>query len=88
MSLEEILTRAKWKWEEEWNISFLKHSTTYIIILEFWSHMKLEDELEVLPMLILEIFLDQFVFIWGCEQCSNTSSEISPKSHYYLKDLK
>jgi hypothetical protein len=32
-----------------------------------WSCMKLEDVLEVLPMLMRESFLDQFVFIWGCE---------------------
>jgi hypothetical protein len=50
--------------------------------------MKLEDVLEVFPMLMLESFLDCFIFIWGCEQCSKTSSEISPGSHYYLKDLK
>jgi hypothetical protein len=50
--------------------------------------MKLEDVLEVLPMLILEKIMDQFVFIWEPEQCSNTSGEISLKSHYYLKDLK
>jgi hypothetical protein len=53
-----------------------------------WSYMKLEDLLEVLPMFMLESFLDQFIFIWGHEQCSKTSSEISPKPHYYLKDLK
>jgi hypothetical protein len=50
--------------------------------------MKPEDVLEVLPMLMVESFLDQFIFIWGREQCSQTSSEISPMSHYYLKDLK
>ncbi len=53
-----------------------------------WSCMKLEDVLEVLPMFMLESFLDQFIFIWGCEQCSKTSSEISFGSYYYLKDLK
>jgi hypothetical protein len=39
--------------------------------------------LEVLPMPMVESFLDQFIFIWGREQCSQTSSEISPMSHYY-----
>jgi hypothetical protein len=39
-------------------------------------------------MLMLESFLDWIVFIWGCEQCSKTFTETSPKSHYYLKDLK
>jgi hypothetical protein len=56
--------------------------------IAIWSCMKLEDVLEVLPMLILEIFLERFVFIWGREQCSNRFSQISPVSYYYLKDLK
>ncbi len=50
--------------------------------------MKLEDVLKFLPMLVLEFFWDWFVFIWGCEQCSKMFNEISPGSHYYLKDLK
>jgi hypothetical protein len=57
----------------------------YIVI---WSCMKLEDVLEVLPMFILETFLEWFVFIWGHQQCSNTSGQISPGFYYYLKDLK
>jgi hypothetical protein len=56
--------------------------------IAIWSCMKLEDVLEVLPMFIPETFLEWFVFIWGCEQCSKTSSQISPWSYYYLKDLK
>jgi hypothetical protein len=39
-------------------------------------------------MLMLEKFLDWFVFIWAHEQCSKTFSIISPGSYYYLKDLK
>jgi hypothetical protein len=50
--------------------------------------MKLEDVLEVLPMLMPKSFLDWFIFIWGLEQCSKMFGEISLKSHYYLKDLK
>jgi hypothetical protein len=57
----------------------------YIVI---WSCMKLEDVLGVLPMFMLENFVDQFNFIWGCEQCSKTVGQISLGSHYYLKDLK
>jgi len=53
-----------------------------------WSCMKLEGLLEVLPMFMPESFLDRFVFIWGCEQCSKMFGEISPEPHYYLKDLK
>jgi hypothetical protein len=50
--------------------------------------MKLEDVLEVLPMLMPKNFMDQFIFIWGREQWSKMVSQISPRSHYYLKDLK
>ncbi len=39
-------------------------------------------------MFMAKSFLDRFVFIWGREQCSTMSCEISPKPHYYLKDLK
>ncbi len=56
--------------------------------ITIWSCMKLEDVLEVLPMLVPESFLDQFIFIWGREQCSKMSGEISLRCHYYLKDLK
>jgi len=35
--------------------------------ITIWSRMKLEDVLEVFPMLILNMFMDQFVFIWKCE---------------------
>ncbi len=56
--------------------------------IAIWSCMKLDDVLEVLSMLMPKSFLDWFVFIWGCKQCSKTSSETSLESHYYLKDLK
>jgi hypothetical protein len=56
--------------------------------IAIWPCMKLEDVLEVLPMLMLEKFMDEFVFIWGCEQCLKTSSQITPRSYYYIKDLK
>jgi hypothetical protein len=58
------------------------------IYVTIWSCTKLKDMLEVLPMLMFDNFVNQFVFIWGHEQCSKMSSEISPRSHYYLKDLK
>jgi len=57
----------------------------YIVI---WYYMKLEDVLEVLPMLMPEKFLNEFIFIWGHEQCSKTSYEITLVSYYYIKDLK
>ncbi len=43
---------------------FLVH-TFEIFYIAIWSCMKLEDVLEVLLMLILDSFVDQFVFIWG-----------------------
>jgi hypothetical protein len=52
--------------------------------IAIWSCMKLEDVLEILPMLMFDNFMDWFVFIWGREQCSKMFSEI----YYYLKDLK
>ncbi len=56
--------------------------------LAIWSCMKLEDVLEVFPMLMPKSFLYQFIFIWGREQYSKMFGEISLGSHYYLKDLK
>jgi hypothetical protein len=50
--------------------------------------MKLENVLEIFLMLMLEKFLDWFVFIWAHEQCSKTFSIIILKSYYYSKDLK
>jgi hypothetical protein len=50
--------------------------------------MKLEDVLEVLPMLIPETFLEWFIFILGHKQCSNTFGQISLGSYYYLMYLK
>ncbi len=61
---------------------FVKAFEKFYVVI--WSCMKLEDVLEVLPMLMLENFVDWFVFIWGCEQCSKTTSQISLESHYYL----
>ncbi len=37
-----------------------------------WSCMLIEDVMEVLTLSLLQDFIDQFVFIWGCEQCSMT----------------
>ncbi len=58
------------------------------VYITIWSCMKLEDVLKVFPMLMLKKFVDQFVFIWGWEQCSKTIGQISLGSHYYLKELK
>jgi hypothetical protein len=45
---------------------FLSLSFKYFYIT-IWSYMKLEDVLEVFPMLMPETFLEQFIFILGCE---------------------
>jgi hypothetical protein len=38
------------------------------IYVAIWFCMKLQDVLEVLPMFMPTNFMDQLVFIWGCEQ--------------------
>jgi hypothetical protein len=82
---EKMLTWPKWKLELE-EIFFNKAFQKFHITI--WSCMKLGDVLEVLPTFMPKSFLDWFVFIWGCEQCFKMFSEISPRSYYYLKDLK
>jgi hypothetical protein len=36
----------------------------YIVI---WLCMLLESVLQILPLLMPKILIDQFVFVWGCE---------------------
>ncbi len=60
-------SKMKVSWREHLFFNTLK----YFYIVN-WFYVKLEDVLEVLAMFIPENFLDQFVFIWGCEQCSKT----------------
>ncbi len=43
--------------------------------------------MQVLPLLVPQAFVDQFVFIWGCEQCIRTLGELTIGTYYYLKDL-
>jgi hypothetical protein len=45
---------------------FLSQAFKYFYIV-IWFYMKLEDVLEVRPMLMPKNFLEQFVFIWGGE---------------------
>jgi len=47
----------------------------------------LEDAMQVLPLLVPQAFVDQFVFIWGCEQCIRTLGQLTIGTYYYLKDL-
>jgi hypothetical protein len=50
--------------------------------------MLLEDVLEILLLLMPKTLVDQFVFIWGCEQCTTTTSQLTRQVVYsYLKDL-
>jgi tRNA U34 5-methylaminomethyl-2-thiouridine-forming methyltransferase MnmC len=69
----------------------VKHFLTHAFekfYMAIWSCMKLEDVFKVLLMLILDMFMDQFVFIWGREQCLKTFGQIYLGSYCYLKDLK
>jgi len=47
--------------------------------------MLLEDAMHML--LVPQAFVDQFVFIWGCEQCTGTLDQLTIGTYYYLKDL-
>jgi hypothetical protein len=49
--------------------------------------MLLEDVLEILLLLMPKTFIDQFVFVWGREQCTTTTSQFTCLVYYYLKDL-
>jgi hypothetical protein len=50
--------------------------------------MLLKDVMQVLPLLMPQIFVDQFVFIWGHEQCKRILGQFTLGTYYYLKDLK
>jgi len=52
-----------------------------------WSCMLIEDVMEVLNLLLLQDFIDQFVFIWGHEQCLMKSNQFTIGNYYCLKDL-
>jgi hypothetical protein len=49
--------------------------------------MLLEDVLEILPLLMPKILINQFVFVWGHEQCTATTGQLERSIYYYLKDL-
>ncbi len=44
--------------------------------------------MEILPMLMPQIFVHQFLFNWWHEQCSMMSRQLTTNTYYYLKDLK
>jgi hypothetical protein len=37
--------------------------------------------MEVLALLLSQDFIDQFVFIWGCEQCSMTLGQFTARNY-------
>jgi hypothetical protein len=49
--------------------------------------MLLKDVLEILPLLMPKILINQFVFVWGHEQCTTTTGQLTRSIYYYLKDL-
>jgi hypothetical protein len=56
----------------------------YVVI---WSYMLLEDVMQNFPLLVLQTFVDQFVLICGCQQCTRTLGQFTLKTHYYFKDF-
>jgi hypothetical protein len=39
--------------------------------------MLLEDVFEILPLLMPKTFINQFVFVWGREQCIGTMGQLT-----------
>jgi hypothetical protein len=65
---------------------FLTHAFKKFYI-GIWSCMLIEDVMEDFNLLLPQDFIDQFVFIWGPEQCSMTSSQFTVGNYYCFKDL-
>jgi len=49
--------------------------------------MLLEDVLEILPLSMPKTLINQFVFVWGREQCIATIGQLTRLVYYYLKNL-
>jgi hypothetical protein len=49
--------------------------------------MLLEIVFEILLLLIPKTLVNQFVFVWGREQCTATMGQLTHSVYYYLKDL-
>jgi hypothetical protein len=43
--------------------------------------------LEILPLLMPKTLIDSFVFVWGCEQCTTATDQLTRSIYCYLKDL-
>ncbi len=63
---------------------FFKCSKKKITI---WSCMLLEDVIQVCCLLLPQVFVNQFVFIWGHKQCTKTLCQFIVGTNYYFKDL-
>jgi hypothetical protein len=69
-----------------WGTRFLSRAFEHFYI-DIWLCMLLEDVLEILLLLMPKTFIDEFVFVWGHEQCTTTTSQFTCLVYYYLKDL-
>jgi hypothetical protein len=49
--------------------------------------MLLEDVFKVLVFFMPKSLINQFVFIWGREQCVATMGQFTHINYYYIKDL-
>jgi len=47
--------------------------------------MLLENAFEILPLLMPKTLINQFVFVWGHEQC--ITNQLTHSIYFYLKDL-
>jgi hypothetical protein len=65
---------------------FLMHAFEKFYI-GIYSYMLIEDVMEVFALLLPQDFIDQFVFIWGREQCLMTLGQLTTGNYYCLKDL-
>jgi hypothetical protein len=52
------------------------------IYIAIWSCMVLEDVMQAFPLLLPPVFVNQFVFIWGCEQCIRALGQFIVKTYY------
>jgi hypothetical protein len=43
--------------------------------------------MQAFPFLLLQVFVNQFVFIWGHKQCIRALSQFIVGTYYYFKDL-
>jgi hypothetical protein len=64
------------------HVFFLAFKKSHVAI---WSYMLLEDVMQIFPLLVLQRFVDQFVLICGCEQCTRTLGQFTIRTHIILK---